>query len=157
MIQEHESELPSEEMIEDHYAALQAWTEWAKNRGRASIPSATAAGEQVERVEVSKATMVRADDEQVTGRSFPRRVFVPSPSTNMHFTASSSLGCGSPSKRPDAGTGDRSRASYVRPPRACRAVSSIASKMATSFCRAGAERPRPSDHAINRMSCSPES
>src|SRR5208282_2572502 len=47
-------------------------------------------------------------------RSFPRRVSVPSPSTNMHFTASSSLGCGSPSKRPDAGTGDRSRASYVR-------------------------------------------
>jgi general secretion pathway protein A len=29
-----EAELPSEEMIEDHYAALQAWTEWAKNRGR---------------------------------------------------------------------------------------------------------------------------
>jgi len=71
MIQEHESELPSEEMIEDHYAALQAWTEWAKNRGRASIPSATAAGEQVERVQVSKATMVRADDEQVTVKEFP--------------------------------------------------------------------------------------
>ena len=71
MIQEHESELPSEEMIEDHYAALQAWTEWAKNRGRASIPSATAAGEQVERVQVSKATMVRAEDEQVTVEEFP--------------------------------------------------------------------------------------
>ena len=71
MIQEHESELPSEEMIEDHYAALQAWTEWAKNRGRASIPSATAASEQVERVEVSKATMVRAEDEQVTVEEFP--------------------------------------------------------------------------------------
>ena len=32
----------------------------------------------------------------------------------MPPTANSSLGCGSPSKRPDAGTGDRSRASYVR-------------------------------------------
>ena len=28
-----------EEMIEDHYAALQAWTEWAKNRGQTSSPS----------------------------------------------------------------------------------------------------------------------
>ncbi|MBV8487162.1 MAG: AAA family ATPase [Planctomycetaceae bacterium] len=27
-----------EEMIEDHYAALQAWTEWAKNRGQTSSP-----------------------------------------------------------------------------------------------------------------------
>ncbi|MGC1721796.1 MAG: AAA family ATPase [Isosphaeraceae bacterium] len=71
MIHEHESELPSEEMIEDHYAALQAWTEWAKNRGRASIPSATAASEQVERGQVSKATMVRAEDEQVTVEEFP--------------------------------------------------------------------------------------
>ncbi len=26
--------LPGEETIEDHYAALQAWTEWARNRGR---------------------------------------------------------------------------------------------------------------------------
>ena len=43
-------------------------------------------------------------------------------------------------------------------PRACRAVKlDRQQKMATSFCRAGAERPRPSDHAINRMSCSPES
>ncbi|HWT78753.1 MAG TPA: hypothetical protein VN648_08105, partial [Candidatus Methylomirabilis sp.] len=29
-----EEDLPSEEMVEDHYAALQAWTEWARNRGR---------------------------------------------------------------------------------------------------------------------------
>ncbi|WP_168221795.1 ExeA family protein [Aquisphaera giovannonii] len=29
------AELPSEEMVEDHYAALQAWAEWARNRGRA--------------------------------------------------------------------------------------------------------------------------
>jgi general secretion pathway protein A len=29
-------ELPTEEPIEDHYAALQAWTEWARNRGRDS-------------------------------------------------------------------------------------------------------------------------
>jgi len=64
MIQEHESELPSEEMIEDHYAALQAWTEWAKNRGRASSPSATAVSEQVERVQVSRATMVQAEEER---------------------------------------------------------------------------------------------
>jgi len=71
MIQEHESELPGEEMIEDHYAALQAWTEWAKNRGRASIPSATAASEQVGRAQVSKTTMVQAEDEQVTVEEFP--------------------------------------------------------------------------------------
>jgi general secretion pathway protein A len=43
-----ETELPSEEMIEDHYAALQAWTEWAKNRGRGidTVPSADAAPEE---------------------------------------------------------------------------------------------------------------
>jgi general secretion pathway protein A len=33
---EPEVEPGSEEMIEDHYAALQAWNEWAKNRGRTS-------------------------------------------------------------------------------------------------------------------------
>lgn len=72
MIEEHEGELPSEEMIEDHYAALQAWTEWAKNRGRASSPSATAASEQVDGVQVSKATtMVRAEDERDTVEEFP--------------------------------------------------------------------------------------
>jgi general secretion pathway protein A len=39
---EAEPELPSEEMIEDHYAALQAWTEWAKNRGRGIDPGSAA-------------------------------------------------------------------------------------------------------------------
>jgi general secretion pathway protein A len=29
-----ETEPPTEELIDDHYAALQAWTEWARNRGR---------------------------------------------------------------------------------------------------------------------------
>ena len=33
-----ESALSSEESIEDHYAALQAWTEWARNRGRTTMP-----------------------------------------------------------------------------------------------------------------------
>ena len=33
-----EGDLPSEEMVEDHYAALQAWTEWARNRGRGATP-----------------------------------------------------------------------------------------------------------------------
>ena len=33
-----EGDLPSEEMVEDHYAALQAWTEWARNRGRGASP-----------------------------------------------------------------------------------------------------------------------
>jgi type II secretory pathway predicted ATPase ExeA len=33
-----------EEMVEDHYAALQAWTEWARNRGQSSSPGAPAAG-----------------------------------------------------------------------------------------------------------------
>ena len=70
MIEEHEEELPSEEMIEDHYAALQAWTEWAKNRGRASSPSATAASEQVERAAVSKAAMVPAQDERYAVEEF---------------------------------------------------------------------------------------
>ena len=37
-------ELSSEEMIEDHYAALQAWTEWAKNRGRGAEPVAARTG-----------------------------------------------------------------------------------------------------------------
>jgi len=71
MIEEHEGELPSEEMIEDHYAALQAWTEWAKNRGRASSPSATAASEQVERAAVSKAAMVPAEDGRYAVEEFP--------------------------------------------------------------------------------------
>jgi general secretion pathway protein A len=35
-----EGELAGEEIIEDHYAALQAWTEWARNRGRAPEPPA---------------------------------------------------------------------------------------------------------------------
>jgi type II secretory pathway predicted ATPase ExeA len=70
-IEEHEGELPSEEMIEDHYAALQAWTEWAKNRGRATSPSAPATSEQVDRVQASKATMVRVEDERVTVDEFP--------------------------------------------------------------------------------------
>ncbi len=29
-------------MIEDHYAALQAWTEWARNRDRLTPPTAAA-------------------------------------------------------------------------------------------------------------------
>ena len=29
----------TEEPVDDHYAALQAWTEWAKNQGRASAPA----------------------------------------------------------------------------------------------------------------------
>lgn len=32
--------VPSEESIDDHYAALQAWSEWAKNQGRATTASA---------------------------------------------------------------------------------------------------------------------
>jgi type II secretory pathway predicted ATPase ExeA len=71
LIEEHGEELPSEEMIEDHYAALQAWTEWAKNRGRSSSPSATAASEQVERVQVSRATMVQAEGERYAVERFP--------------------------------------------------------------------------------------
>src|SRR5262249_1291601 len=31
--------LESEETISDHYAALQAWNEWAGNQGRVSAPS----------------------------------------------------------------------------------------------------------------------
>jgi general secretion pathway protein A len=58
-------------MIEDHYAALQAWTEWAKNRGRASSLSATPASEQVEPAAVSKAAMARAKDEQDTMEESP--------------------------------------------------------------------------------------
>jgi type II secretory pathway predicted ATPase ExeA len=38
-----EGELPSEETIEDHYAALQAWTEWARSRGRMSEEGSTTA------------------------------------------------------------------------------------------------------------------
>jgi len=71
MIAEQEGELPSEEMIEDHYAALQAWTEWAKNRGRGSSPSATSASEQVERAAVSKAAMLPVENERETVGEFP--------------------------------------------------------------------------------------
>ncbi len=71
MTLEHETELPSEEMIEDHYAALQAWTEWAKNRGRASSLNATAVGEQLERVAVAKAAMAQAEDEPETMEECP--------------------------------------------------------------------------------------
>ena len=71
MVEERGEELPSEEMIEDHYAALQAWTEWAKNRGRGSSPSATAASEQLERVQVSKATMIQPEDERYAVEEFP--------------------------------------------------------------------------------------
>jgi general secretion pathway protein A len=46
-----EGDLPSEEMIEDHYAALQAWTEWARNRGRATDTTAAGApGESIPHV-----------------------------------------------------------------------------------------------------------
>jgi general secretion pathway protein A len=39
-------ESASEEIIEDHYAALQAWTEWARNRGRMPEPAAASAQPQ---------------------------------------------------------------------------------------------------------------
>jgi hypothetical protein len=44
-----DEELPSEEMIEDHYAALQAWAEWAKNRGRdvPALPEVATRGDRV--------------------------------------------------------------------------------------------------------------
>ncbi len=71
MTLEHETELPSEEMIEDHYAALQAWTEWAKNRGRGSSPNAMGAGEQVQRAAVANAAIAQADDEPDTLEEFP--------------------------------------------------------------------------------------
>jgi general secretion pathway protein A len=38
-----EGDLTGEELIEDHYAALQAWSEWATNRGRAISRSGTEA------------------------------------------------------------------------------------------------------------------
>ncbi len=68
---EGELQLPSEEMIEDHYAALQAWTEWAKNRGRGSSPRAAASVEQVERAAVAKAAMAQVEDERDTMEEFP--------------------------------------------------------------------------------------
>jgi general secretion pathway protein A len=33
-----EESLPSEQIVEDHYAALQAWTEWARNRSAGASP-----------------------------------------------------------------------------------------------------------------------
>ena len=68
---EQEGELPSEEMIEDHYAALQAWTEWAKNRGRASSPSATGAGKKAEHPTVATATMAQDEDQPDTVEGSP--------------------------------------------------------------------------------------
>ena len=61
-IEHQEQELLGEEMIEDHYAALQAWTEWAQNRGRASSPGAAAGFEQAEHVQASRATLGQDDD-----------------------------------------------------------------------------------------------
>jgi hypothetical protein len=39
-------ESAGEEIIEDHYAALQAWTEWARNRARTPEPAAASAQKQ---------------------------------------------------------------------------------------------------------------
>jgi general secretion pathway protein A len=42
---EHSQIQPAgEETIEDHYAALQAWNEWARNRGRPTEPTPTGSG-----------------------------------------------------------------------------------------------------------------
>jgi general secretion pathway protein A len=62
---ENEPDLPSEEMIEDHYAALQAWTEWAKNRGRTISPIDLAGSDHAEPARASKATLVPSNDERV--------------------------------------------------------------------------------------------
>jgi hypothetical protein len=47
-------ESASEEIIEDHYAALQAWTEWARNRGR--MPETAGARAQPQRPPKAGAT-----------------------------------------------------------------------------------------------------
>jgi general secretion pathway protein A len=54
-----------EEMIEDHYAALQAWTEWAKNRGQTSSPGAFPPGRTP--ATVPAADRSSEDDEDESG------------------------------------------------------------------------------------------
>jgi hypothetical protein len=64
-----EAELPSEEMIEDHYAALQAWTEWARNRGRA--PEVMAAGVRSDRVQPVEAAVNLAGQREAPAEPHP--------------------------------------------------------------------------------------
>ena len=54
-----------EEMIEDHYAALQAWTEWAKNRGQTSSPGTFPPGRAP--ATVPAADLSSEDDEDESG------------------------------------------------------------------------------------------
>ncbi len=63
-IEQPAQEILSEEMIEDHYAALQAWTEWAQNRDRASKSERGAGFQGAERNEVLPATLSQGFDEQ---------------------------------------------------------------------------------------------
>ena len=56
------AELPSEEMIEDHYAALQAWAEWARNRDR-RVAKVEQSEEAAEATDGSSALESATDDE----------------------------------------------------------------------------------------------
>ncbi|WP_165250144.1 ATP-binding protein [Paludisphaera soli] len=60
------------ELVEDHYAALQAWTEWARNRDRLSRGVASEAVESVEDqgVEDAEIAEVRASDTAEAGDDF---------------------------------------------------------------------------------------
>ena len=71
-----EEDLPSEEMVEDHYAALQAWTEWARNRGRDAsrdmagdrasselVPSSATSADALPVAEIQRPTGLRAESQ----------------------------------------------------------------------------------------------
>ncbi|WP_165067373.1 ATP-binding protein [Paludisphaera rhizosphaerae] len=58
------------ELIEDHYAALQAWSEWARNRDRLTQPAQEAAVEdeiEADGEEAVAETVEEAEDESILG------------------------------------------------------------------------------------------
>jgi type II secretory pathway predicted ATPase ExeA len=63
-------ECSTEETIEDHYAALQAWTEWARNRGRLSGAEIPATGMQPAEV-LTRETIDEDDTRQGQSRLVP--------------------------------------------------------------------------------------
>jgi general secretion pathway protein A len=68
---------PGEEFVEDHYAALQAWTEWARNRSR--TPSQTAVGASAGPPAAGEPDHeVEAEREFSEGRSFVQGIRVES-------------------------------------------------------------------------------
>ena len=98
-VEDQENELLTEEMIEDHYAALQAWTEWAKNRGRVPSPSAESAASSLPEPKTQRPSRAKP---RTSGRSrvFPRlRGSGPNLDMTTHLTVRCFLSCGNRGSR----------------------------------------------------------